>query len=788
MRFWRRAAVVSTGLIIWAAYCQADWAELASHPRDTGHGAEKQATDPPIANDDLGAPSPPASDCASPPTGRLAAWLGDGPTAPQSISDPVTTSPCAFLPADLPWLRWHLTPRPWRASGVTRNDYLDAIQGEVGYWSRFVGPDGSLIDPYQSGVADSGPVTAYPYAVATLASAGRVEQLSSGLKVMDHATDVYLSNAIPGPRGQVGTEFWIAPLVEAIPLLAPLASPAQVGAWRTSMSKTYGWHHPGNWAAIFMRGEWLQFRAGLIPHAAAVSAIEDAWTRTQNDPSRFSDIWGLYHDRSSNPDSLSVEAVGRGNLFALSHEGYDGPSAARLAETTAKGGQTALLLQDPNGQAPAGGRTSDHVWVDLAYGSNMNAQAGLTADPWLAGQFRRAANLAFLSAQRWRRDDGAYQVTKNFFDPSRRVGYQAASRFGPYNGAVMAQLSDSYGMMSRDIPEQPTPAEIGGYALALTDGFHAAFADAGGLQLEIGLEGETANEHGNRWSVLGIVRISRSGWDARLGPSDGKQDPKTSQAISFAPTWREAGKWVTLGEMAGRYRGIFTTTFANPTLVIAQVIWTPVAGEIGPVFRQDLTLTPDGILSRLRQIRGGAKFGIIYPILKDDGRTSTIQSLSNGTAQVSFAKNGDQQNYITLNRRGIATRTGRDVETSYGNVTPMRVVTADPELDSFIYPRGPADPSAANLRRGFKLTGDGYVSPIGRVSGTLYVGRYAAGGYGNRVDLDGDGQADVIFARNCNFVLQLSAGKVTALETDSAVTARVQGQLLALPAHSPVHL
>jgi hypothetical protein len=116
------------------------------------------------------------------------------------------------------------------------------------------------------------------------------------------------------------------------------------------------------------------------------------------------------------------------------------------------------------------------------------------------------------------------------------------------------------------------------------------------------------------------------------------------------------------------------------------------------------------------------------------------------------------------------------------------VETSDPELDTFIYPRTAADPSGASLRQGFRLTSDGYISSIGRVSGTLYVGRYAAGGSGSSVDLDGDGQPDVAFDRKCNFVLQLSQGQVTAIETDAAVTATVQGRTLTLTANSPVQL
>ena len=44
--------------------------------------------------------------------------------------------------------------------------------------------------------------------------------------------------------------------------------------------------------------------------------IERAWATRQH--ARFAAApLDLYHDRSSDPDSLSVEAVGRGNLLAL---------------------------------------------------------------------------------------------------------------------------------------------------------------------------------------------------------------------------------------------------------------------------------------------------------------------------------------------------------------------------------------------------------------------------------------------------------------------------------------
>ena len=47
--------------------------------------------------------------------------------------------------------------------------------------------------------------------------------------------------------------------------------------------------------------------------------------------------WRVYHDRTSDPDTLSVEAVGRGNLLALTHLGYDGPSAREIREAAESG-------------------------------------------------------------------------------------------------------------------------------------------------------------------------------------------------------------------------------------------------------------------------------------------------------------------------------------------------------------------------------------------------------------------------------------------------------------------
>ena len=61
----------------------------------------------------------------------------------------------------------------------------------------------------------------------------------------------------------------------------------------------------------------MRVLAGLADRADRYQPyIEEAWTARQRQ--QFATLpWRLYHDRSSDPDTLNVEAVGRGNLLAL---------------------------------------------------------------------------------------------------------------------------------------------------------------------------------------------------------------------------------------------------------------------------------------------------------------------------------------------------------------------------------------------------------------------------------------------------------------------------------------
>jgi hypothetical protein len=442
---------------------------------------------------------------------------------------------------------FHLTARPWQPTGVEKARFLDVIEGVCRFSKQHQSSSGAIIDPFLHREHQYA-TPYYAFAVGTLAAEGRAADLHpSGIAAMEHATKSFAGGrkSIPDDHG----EFFIAVLTSALPLYEKHVTAEQLAAWKSRLSAETSQVIQGNknnWETYIMKGDWLRQQAGLIAPQSAVAFIERAWA--ENHSRRIAPApFFLYHDRTSDPDTLNVEAVGRGNLLALTHLGYDGPSAAAIRHFAETATRNTLYLADPSGQAPANGRTDNHVWVEIGYQlafEVMAERALASGDTHRAAQFRRAASLAFLSAQRWRRSDapwaGSFFVTKNRMDPALRTGYQLASQYSNYNGSLMFHLAEAFHARHSAIPEQPTPAEIGGYAFQLDPEFSAAFANAGGMQVQMNLRGQLQPSSGNLWTPLGIVRFARAGWETRLGPSDGAL---TAQGgLSFGPTWLENGR------------------------------------------------------------------------------------------------------------------------------------------------------------------------------------------------------------------------------------------------------
>src|SRR5260370_11269066 len=396
----------------------------------------------------------------------------------------------------------------------------------------------------------------------------------------------------------------------------------------------------------------------------------------------------------------------------------------------------------------------------------------------LAGQYRHAAMLALRSVERWHSNLGYYFVTKNHFDPALRVRYADYSQLTNYNGNVIYHMYESWRARQSAIAEQPAPVEIGGYAWEPDSNFAVAMANAGGMQMEAGMRGTTGLEFGKYWTTMGISRFSRVNWDSRLGPSDGVRDKTSALGVSYAPTFLDAGNWAQMASLPSRYQGTFTVTFTHPLLVRARIDYAPLSGQTGPTFRDDLIITPDGVLSTITSSARRGTFGVTWPVLTNDGAGLT-NTFTPFNASVSFPGGGDEENFIAMQSSAPTMVTNLPaLRSSYGDLNPVRVVSGSSAATTLVYPRSPWDPSAESVRTSFTQSGSDFSTVLGKVSGSLYVGRTSAGGVGTGIDLNGDGVNDVTFNASCGFVLQLANCGASPVAADSDLHAARPGTSL----------
>ena len=689
---------------------------------------------------------------------------------------------------------FHLAPRSTAAQPIADAEMLDMLEGLCRFTVPWQNTDGAVIDPYLH--REFQYATPYfAFAVGTLVRAGHARNLlPHGVAAMERATRQLAGgrSAVPDQHG----EFFLASLTEALPVYKGLVPTAQWNRWRDRLrlpiAQIIGSQASNNWRTYAMKGEWQRATLGMVPHAEAVAFIEKYWRNEQRD--RFAPApTSLCHDRTGDPDTLSVALVGEGNLLSLTSEGYDGPSAAEIRQKVLAALQATLLMVDPTGQMPANGRTDDHVWTEVGLQLAFSAASPILraeGDVRTADAMENSAELSFHGMQRWRRRDGkwsgSFYITKNHFDPRLRVGYQNASQYSNYTGSLMFHLAEMYRLRQHRHPMSMSvgsPAEIGGYATQLDPQFATAFANAGGLQLQFNLRGETEERNDNWWTPLGVVRIARAAWDTRLGPSDGAQT--ASAAVSFEPEILQDGHWIGLAEMPKNYAAQWSVEMVNPAIVRCALEYHPIAGHQGPSFRNRFILTPDGVLSSVDRIfPDTTPWGVTWPLLTDDGQPLHVH-ISANLAETSYPGRSDTESFLAVDRESTLDAKKAAIRSTYGDLLPVRMQSASATSHTFVYPHDSSQPGAERVLHSFRVTSNGFQSTIGRVEGNVYVGRTFAGGQSSSVDIDGDGRPDLQFDHECGFVLQLHNGNVTAMETDRPVLARLHGHTYSLGTYLP---
>ncbi len=563
--------------------------------------------------------------------------------------------------------------KDFKPSGLTREDYLKVIAGEVKALRQYQNAEGWIIDPIHKQKYYAAP--SYALAVATLAASGYDRDaglLESGMKAMDVSTDdlVALKNN--------HYDFYTYPLMMALPLYTPLAAPERVARWRENLrqldpARAYSdMKTASNWVIVNLSGDYLRAAAGLAPMD---SVDERLATRFQY----FSD-WGSYQEGAAGP----YDHFARYFLAGILQQGYQGRHFERLRDLIWKGAWTSLFLMSPTGEFPTAGRSSHHIWneaqscVTYEIYAAAYARAGRMAE---AGAFKRAAHLSLRCVQNWLRPDGSGYIVKNRYPIGQPHAYHDYSTHVNYNLLACAMLAQAWQFADDATAERPAPVDVGGYVLAnLRPGQkksgtlawpHKVYACIGGTYVEYNSENDLV------YNPTGLLRIHVKGGHPQLGPSDGSgavfNHTKTDLAVG--PLWQDAqGVWRSLAEMRTTApkveileetpeRACFRVTYEN--------LRTKDQAGPGVTVTETVTVEASGVTVR-DEVSGTAvkAMRLCYPMLVFNGQEKTEIQLGGNSVKLRLEGKGVQ--YTVQEPTGVTlTRSGTEYKHWNGMVEPV---------------------------------------------------------------------------------------------------------------------
>jgi len=415
------------------------------------------------------------------------------------------------------------------------------IRGIVNFFREHQDANGAIIDPFDKKERQYA-TPAFACAAAALVASGEAPELRapaerafawaartlSAGQAADHHEDFFtvllmharqmlqVRSALPGATAGV--------------LDIPPFDPEKV--YRDVKRETH------NWNVVAISGELLRFQAGLAADDLFVENYLGAQIKRFNE-------YGMYRDPN---DPMAYDLFPRLWLTDMVFHGYAGSHWEELDRLTASGAMTSLLMQSPLGELPAGGRSGAHQWNEAQQAATFEMMATrlmrgerITSLPYaggaqLAGAFKRAAHLSLLSMRRWVRPSGELWIVKNRFAPEQRYGYESYSFHSQYNLLAAAMLAIAWQHANDNIEEWPTPAETGGFAFEIRDGFDKLFANAAGTFVEYELNGDA------HYNPTGIIRVHfpkeavlNDGAVAK--PSYGIGRFRPSLSLALGPVW-----------------------------------------------------------------------------------------------------------------------------------------------------------------------------------------------------------------------------------------------------------
>jgi hypothetical protein len=522
---------------------------------------------------------------------------------------------------------------PAAPTGLSRDGYLQLIDGIVRFFAAHQDARGAIIDPYERRERQYS-TPAFALAGAVLHASGRNREL---LARVVRAMEASCADLAAGRAADRHADFFTVLLLHADIVLRQQVSEAVSAGWRKDLASlvpeyTYV-HQPAsgrplhNWNLVAAAGDFLRTREG---YGRSDAWVEASMTRQVE---RFTPA-GMYRDPN---DPMAYDHFARLWALDLVEEGYAGPQAARLRELLERAAWASLFMQSTHGELPCGGRSAHHQWNEAEQAVTFETVARRYAalgDRAAAGAFKRAARLSQRSIARWVRPSGELWVVKNRVDPISRHGYESYSFHSQYNLLTAAMLALAWLRADETIGEARVPAETLGYGFGVEPAFHKAFVAVAGTYIEI----ETgADLH---YNPTGIVRLHHRDLPPELFSDGVTRDcdyvvpRRPASTWALGPAWKDgAGTWHSLAEH-GR-----ADLEPTPVRVVEQ---SPQHVEVDLIYRGRLRGGATTVRERVRVMAGQVQVthqvegdvreirGIV-PFLVSDGQTeTTVETGGNG--------------------------------------------------------------------------------------------------------------------------------------------------------------
>lgn len=559
----------------------------------------------------------------------------------------------------------------FQPTGLSRDDYLEVIAGQVTTMSQYQDADGRIIDPH--GKREKYYSTpCFAHAVAVLAHAGypiSEALLESGMRALDVSIRDLFENTPADRHG----DFFTWPVTWAWHLFQPFASAERKARWQEQLAampiekvyseykrpfgtyehrefyNAYGksWSH--NWNIVNATGEGLRAIHGLT-----------SWDYTDfsltMQTAHFTPF-GMYQE---NGDPLAYDLFARHYIAALLELGYRSFTYTTYRPLLWRGAWTSLFMQSPTGELPTGYRSSQHIWNEAEeavlfeiYASEY-AKIGRLDE---AGAFKRAARLALRAIKDWIRDDGTGYVVKNRYPIEARHGFERYTYHTCYNLLACSMLAQAWYFADDSIEERPSPADTGGFAVVVP-AFHKVFLNAGGTYIEYDTAGDL------KYTPTGLIRVHLRHGHPQLGPSDGtgvgganvylEKASWAPENLAVGPSWRRPGSaWVRLAGRNDTHPAVQILE-ESPEKVQARIVHT-IPGETPEqnlLVSETITVEPDAVTVQ-NQFEGADldAVRVSFPMLVFDGRDETVIQAGSNTVTLQAA--GRQVTFTVIEPEGL---------------------------------------------------------------------------------------------------------------------------------------